>query len=150
MRGTLFSTSLYQSIRPVHPRTCGENLNPLWFDTSNTRSPPHIRGTLDALEIVYESSPFTPAPAGNTTSPSNWRQDNAVHPRTCGEHNWFMTHAKAPGRSPPHMRGTPLDDVLSEHTSPFTPAHAGNTWTGTKPHCPEAVHPRTCGEHTSM
>ena len=93
-------------------------------------SSPHLRGTHEYDSRKIKAFRFIPAPAGNTSKRLSFFINYAVHPRTCGEHEFNNRYLVMPER--------------------FIPAPAGNT--------PEqcifcgliAVHPRTCGEHSGV
>ena len=49
-----------------HPRTCGEQEMCVRSWTWFQGSPPHMRGTVDFMEIITEQKGITPAHAGNS------------------------------------------------------------------------------------
>ncbi len=116
-------TSLYQD----HPRTCGEHVSVMWFPFSTSGSPPHMRGTRCMCVWTQVGRRITPAHAGNTSPPLSRVVMSWDHPRTCGEHFFHPMFPLHLWGSPPHMRGTPPDEVLASEAVRITPAHAGNT-----------------------
>lgn len=91
----------------VHPRTCGEHRVRPVFGGSSRGSPPYMRGGLPADSPGAFRPGFTPDYAGNTFSGMWVPICNAVHPRTCGEHEFDGSLPLGLLDSPPHMRGTP-------------------------------------------
>ncbi len=81
-----------RSIRPVHPRGCGEHRHDtppvnLWFGSS-----PRVRGTQSNRDRGDNWPRFIPAGAGNTEGERDGTPRRSVHPRGCGEHGsllWF-------------------------------------------------------------
>ena len=131
----------------VHPRTCGEHVQPLRRSHHRDGSSPHVRGTSTRKKIGAAVRRFIPARAGNINNSDNETNSNPVHPRTCGEHSLTYFSCVVISGSSPHVRGTYGQFVFGEFLFRFIPARAGNI-----PHLrycrfSAPVHPRTCGEH---
>ena len=113
-------------------------------------SSPRVRGTHHGFLSLILSRRFIPARAGNTVARDISGDRCAVHPRACGEHLPTSTTPTPWRGSSPRVRGT--QQIMEPYTPPdrFIPARAGNTRLPSPP-CPKApVHPRACGEHTSI
>ncbi len=68
----------------------------------------------------------------------------------CGEHTATLTEKPSISGSSPHVRGTQIPATGSPPAPRFIPACAGNTTIFCRCFAWQAVHPRMCGEHTSM
>ncbi len=113
-------------------------------------SSPHVRGTYAHYEQAGVPIRFIPARAGNMPPLSRPRRTQPVHPRTCGEHSGcFAAIARMAGSSP-HVRGTFNGSRNETDRARFIPARAGNIARCMPRAVPDAVHPRTCGEHTRI
>ena len=164
--GNTSPASRHTSPPAVHPRTRGEHvLAPRW--ASRYGSSPHARGTPPVYRLLGR---FIPARAGNTTTmaapptspvhargthaPGRDGQD-AVHPRTRGEHRTSRFHSSTAVH--PRTRGE--HSCLSERSFGSSP-HARGTHSGFQirfrtrgEHEAKVVqdgsriHPRTRGEH---
>ena len=124
--GNSEARTAWASMRPVHPRVCGElnadKLADLWLGGSS----PRVRGTRKHSPI-----PTTPT---------------AVHPRVCGELSLErVTHQSCPGSSP-RVRGTRINQGTGHAAHRFIPACAGNSADAALTSAKAAVHPRVCGE----
>ncbi len=112
--------------RPVHPRVCGELVNP-------------CRG-------MGCFGRFIPACAGNSSGEPRQLRSAPVHPRVCGE---LVSHQRirrwAVGSSP-RVRGTPPRRPSGPSAPRFIPACAGNSLSSGNSNATPPVHPRVCGE----
>ena len=68
-----------------HPRMCGEKFFIFVPFSPLLGSPPHVRGKVDGLEIVYRGRGITPACAGKSFPHGLISPDTPDHPRMCGE-----------------------------------------------------------------
>ena len=93
---------------------------------------------------------FIPACAGNTPSCTFPLPSRTVHPRVCGEHFFTILGKKQRHGSSPRVRGTRTLPGFPQSLGRFIPACAGNTLKYTNPSPQAPVHPRVCGEHTSL
>ena len=115
-------------------------------------SSPRVRGTLAAGRTRFPSWRFIPACAGNTP----WRPASItpppvrVHPRVCGEHSRFFDPGLGWDGSSPRVRGTLFAKTGFARYRRFIPACAGNTRRKIYPKSVCSVHPRVCGEHTTL
>ena len=129
---------------------CGELAPPASACGSPRGSSPRVRGTPVLLLADYFIGRFIPACAGNSHPPTLPSQQEAVHPRVCGELTYFGAAAAAASGSSPRVRGTrqprrtPLSAVW------FIPACAGNSRKQLPTKRGRAVHPRVCGELCSL
>ena len=73
----------------------------------------------------------------------------SAHPRTGGEHWTAARRSRTCLGSPPHGRGTQLDDLPSVEHQRLTPARAGNTPAASVGCRRSWAHPRTGGEHST-
>ncbi len=144
--------SLLYVQRPVsvHPRACGEHLQCRPLTVSPCGSSPRLRGTrlIGSLRIMAER--FIPAPAGNTSTSVTPATPPAVHPRACGEHAAGSAITAGSAGSSPRLRGTLGSVFWPRLVGRFIPAPAGNTSTTANSDPSESVHPRACGEHSSL
>ena len=139
-----------QHNQPVHPRMCGEHTKSATIKVSLVGSSPHVRGTRSKLKKKGPVRRFIPACAGNTEYTMYSVDAVAVHPRMCGEHgNLSCTFYPSNGSSP-HVRGTLRVLRLVCSNRRFIPACAGNTGDGETDVIDTPVHPRMCGEHTTI
>ena len=113
-------------------------------------SSPRLRGTRHPLPRQRPDVRFIPAPAGNTIGLPRRSTRMPVHPRACGEHGSQLFLCLCICGSSPRLRGTPAIQQEGAGQLRFIPAPAGNTshW----PSCRwlSTVHPRACGEHSSL
>ena len=130
----------------VHPRVCGERILRNYQKNGVTGSSPRVRGTRRWPGLHQVSQRFIPACAGNAHSPHDESDQNAVHPRVCGERISSTTCAPHGDGSSPRVRGTPSLRRSGRRRRRFIPACAGNARSCTGPSGAPAVHPRVCGE----
>ena len=136
------------SCSTVHPRACGEHRVSATSALTAAGSSPRLRGTSHGRTDGAADNRFIPAPAGNITIIVLAATITPVHPRACGEHQYYHWNQTGVDGSSPRLRGTYRRPVYSERRARFIPAPAGNIENGglTGPELP--VHPRACGEHT--
>jgi len=99
------------SLRPVHPRACGERSTASRIIARHTGSSPRLRGTRTAARREHRGPRFIPAPAGNALGRRAVARSRAVHPRACGERGVALGLALGLAGSSPRLRGT--------HRKPF-------------------------------
>ena len=132
-----------------HPRTRGEYPINSFTDSGSLGSPPHTRGILKLAWSPYHRNGITPAHAGNTCLRTDttfcWRD----HPRTRGEYVIIPISDFFRGGSPPHTRGIRTGIRRNLWWCGITPAHAGNTCSGTWFCVGIWDHPRTRGEYSN-
>ena len=90
---------------------------------------------------------FIPARAGNIRLFIIIHFYSSVHPRTCGEHGFFVFFFTKGFGSSPHVRGTFFEKGEYNIMFRFIPARAGNIFKHFMERVFLTVHPRTCGEH---
>ena len=125
----------------------GEHLWVLRQPSTQVGSPPHARGTPNALTQTNFTSRITPACAGNTRQSNCFHFGNRDHPRMRGEHLSKKRTCDGHGGSPPHARGTPSCSCILLSVCRITPACAGNTVMGALTREDQQDHPRMRGEH---
>ena len=118
--------------------------------TSRIGSPPRVRGTLQPDPLLGEDRRFIPARAGNAHSRCVPRRARPVHPRACGERALLDDDGRPQAGSSPRVRGTRRCRCCRPPARRFIPARAGNaiargSWDRLRP-----VHPRACGERSSV
>ena len=134
----------------VHPRVCGEHPQSGATFSSYRGSSPRVRGTHYAYGRKQPRRRFIPACAGNTRFCSARASACAVHPRVCGEHSTGGERTWTSGGSSPRVRGTPRPVAPANSRGRFIPACAGNTSTTGTLSSGYTVHPRVCGEHSTL
>ncbi len=135
---------------PVHPRVCGERLAGLRGGRAPAGSSPRVRGTASARRSRSAPSRFIPACAGNGMRAPNHAASKSVHPRVCGERIFGGGVDLTGGGSSPRVRGTDGSNPEVCEDDRFIPACAGNGPSGSLRGFSTAVHPRVCGERSSM
>ena len=130
----------------VHPRVCGEQSYSPPSIARDDGSSPRVRGTVKYGHPVRFEFRFIPACAGNRQGFVGSRDEDAVHPRVCGEQCKLPGLARRTGGSSPRVRGTGFQVPGASLSSRFIPACAGNRHTGLLSTVVTTVHPRVCGE----
>ncbi len=137
-------------VRAVHPRACGEHWRLPVAGHSAIGSSPRLRGTPVTQAAKGEFERFIPAPAGNTGGCRSRATARSVHPRACGEHSPRRRQMSGIAGSSPRLRGTHAAGPNGDDGARFIPAPAGNTQAAAKDKSYYPVHPRACGEHTTL
>ena len=111
----------------AHPRSRGENANPMGFAAIAAGSSPLTRGKREARPSATTCKGLIPAHAGKTPSRDSESPTNTAHPRSRGENSHRMGGTEFPEGSSPLTRGklTPYEKALI--TRGLIPAHAGKT-----------------------
>ena len=133
-----------------YSRVCGERTE---RDSRLTRmrgSSPRLRGTLHQAAAILAERRFIPAFAGNALAMRIAKSSSTVHPRVCGERSTRVRIFESECGSSPRLRGTPVHRGLTMSWTRFIPAFAGNAHGGRWANGVMAVHPRVCGERSSM
>ena len=124
--GNAVSQSPGRCTFPVHPRACGERLDPTLDPETYVGSSPRVRGTPLLCGLLALPCRFIPARAGNAIAGLKAPPALPVHPRACGERcPTCETPASATGSSP-RVRGTLLVPGIDQRVQRFIPARAGN------------------------
>ena len=133
-------------MRKVHPRGCGESLDPAQ-DVSSTPGPsPRVRGILWPARGHGLHVRSIPAGAGNPLPGSARRAAFRVHPRGCGESpSCGAARSRRWGPSP-RVRGIRSANCSTCCCTWSIPAGAGNPRSGRAGAWALWVHPRGCGE----
>ena len=109
-----------------------------------------MRGTEQGPRRLDGCRRFIPAHAGNSHQPAHSSPLSMVHPRACGEQTRLPLSRYGASGSSPRMRGTVHDRPKHEIGGRFIPAHAGNRRRSNNPLRSGPVHPRACGEQSSI
>ena len=129
---------------------CGERHEGTTFQARSAGSSPRVRGTLDVGSIDLIGRRFIPACAGNAGRIEDRTAAPPVHPRVCGERLLKnKVHKIFPGSSP-RVRGTLDVDADARGNLRFIPACAGNAARNARLSSMAPVHPRVCGERSSI
>ena len=134
----------------VHPRACGERLNPAFSQWLMGGSSPRLRGTVTRGNLMENHMRFIPAPAGNGICRSRWMPRPTVHPRACGERFREIKIKSDAAGSSPRLRGTVRNRLCVIRGNRFIPAPAGNGSTESVMSLLSTVHPRACGERDAV
>ena len=130
-----------------HPRGCGENAFCILHITSQTGSPPRMRGKQSDKPDATRRKRITPADAGKTDAADRQHHHRADHPRGCGENLLPTPSASLYTGSPPQVRGKQRHGCIEGATRRITPAGAGKTRRRSCAGRREEDHPRRCGEN---
>ena len=127
--GNAITTSVAAAGATVHPRVCGERLQPTSKNSRVSGSSPRVRGTRRATsQAIFRAT---------------------VHPRVCGERPASSSSRSCTTGSSPRVRGTQLTATAHPANRRFIPACAGNAPSPGSSPGPGPVHPRVCGERTA-
>ena len=147
--GNIYPFDQYNHLQKVLPRIHGEHIIAVNLWAIMHGSSPYTRGTLSLRLTTPYIGRFIPVHTGNMTATQPNRSQNAVHPRTHGEHKSSTSSPAASFGSSPYTRGTLSLRLTTPYIGRFIPVHTGNM-TATQPNRSQnAVHPRTHGEHKS-
>ena len=125
--GNSMSARISSSLRPDHPRACGELSLGVYQVAACVGSSPRMRGTPILRRALGNLRRIIPAHAGNSCSTSAVSSASSDHPRACGE--LAKPCAVSSVGSSPRMRGT-RDIWLARSENVIRriiPAHAGNS-----------------------
>ena len=125
--GNSFLLAGADTTEPVHPRACGELVQPVQTGRHVIGSSPRMRGTHDMEVVARFLERFIPAHAGNSKWLRVSRRSSPVHPRACGELGSLFSGIGGFDGSSPRMRGTLPGDRPGPGSERFIPAHAGNS-----------------------
>ena len=132
----------------AHPRSRGEHLSPVWWNSCTVGSSPLARGTRLHIERHALGHGLIPARAGNTPLCVRWACPSWAHPRSRGEHTSAAAGSSPVRGSSPLARGTPQEIADTAPQVGLIPARAGNTNSGIACCNRRWAHPRSRGEHT--
>ena len=135
---------------PVHPRVCGERIFRLSVKPWRIGSSPRVRGTGRRRGRDRKQDRFIPACAGNGSPGTGRERVHAVHPRVCGERSIHTPNRRFATGSSPRVRGTGVVDDQAGPRHRFIPACAGNGASSGVSVRGMAVHPRVCGERSTV
>ena len=144
--GNRMAVGAFTGVSTVHPRVCGEQTGPNRRSGYDDGSSPRVRGTGRPAWWGWCICRFIPACAGNRNFLTRSPQRSSVHPRVCGEQDFFHSpYAKYYGSSP-RVRGTVRVQQTDAELIRFIPACAGNSIPSSRGMVIVSVHPRVCGE----
>ncbi len=132
----------------VYPRWRGEHVGRESFDCPYIGLSPLARGTHQRYRLQLTGSRFIPAGAGNTSSPLNSVNYQAVYPRWRGEHIKSSENSGNQVGLSPLARGTRRRFIVNVQPQRFIPAGAGNTTGQPQRFTVMPVYPRWRGEHS--
>ena len=132
-----------------HPRVCGEQVTYMISHARPFGSPPRVRGTEAAGQVLRSGTGITPACAGNSGTVRLCSAGVGDHPRVCGEQLFSISPCFSVPGSPPRVRGTAPKQGRSLRESRITPACAGNSLNSFSFSGYWKDHPRVCGEQQS-
>ena len=95
-----------------HPRVCGEQGTMQEVTQNALGSPPRVRGTVHADNLVFLIIRITPACAGNSILTPQMKYMRQDHPRVCGEQRIIPLIKAIAAGSPPRVRGTVASPLL--------------------------------------
>ena len=134
------------SIRPDHPRACGEKDFEAQYQKTTEGSPPRMRGKAFLVFLFLTELGITPAHAGKSVIVITGSFGYRDHPRACGEKANRHTSPLLTSGSPPRMRGKGYLIAWWIYLTGITPAHAGKSIMQQIPGMVAQDHPRACGE----
>ncbi len=150
VRGTGHGSRSQPGQWAVHPRVCGEREPASPPMPAPIGSSPRVRGTVPSDRLPGTGWRFIPACAGNGPTTTNAAPTWAVHPRVCGERRTFAKYLDAVNGSSPRVRGTDRGRIQRPAPARFIPACAGNGLFRQRRDPAAPVHPRVCGERSSV
>ncbi len=133
---------------PVYPRSRGEHPGADGRIPAARGLSPLARGTQRFYILSHGAERFIPARAGNTRQSRLDLPDDAVYPRSRGEHDKNRNPRQPVHGLSPLARGTRKSGTGYSPGYRFIPARAGNTMTGSPLPERSSVYPRSRGEHT--
>ena len=111
----------------AHPRSRGEHWQRRIGIGIPRGSSPLARGTPDGWVQLPPGMGLIPARAGNTRNQHHRRSTVRAHPRSRGEHCWFLDRTANLSGSSPLARGTQSAPQNRGLSHGLIPARAGNT-----------------------
>ena len=134
----------------AHPRSRGEHPLKVLTRRHVVGSSPLARGTPNAVTVVDEIPGLIPARAGNTPPPRCAPQPARAHPRSRGEHMYWLGVLIVALGSSPLARGTQCVPIENIFFGGLIPARAGNTLLTALRRAAGRAHPRSRGEHVQL
>ena len=138
------------SLKPDHPRACGEQETHGDVASLVPGSSPRMRGAVYHQRRTGTGKRIIPAHAGSSRLGRSKTPRPPDHPRACGEQQkptW--SPVPLPGSSP-RMRGAALYDPVDCHEWGIIPAHAGSSISSWTMGRSSKDHPRACGEQPDL
>ena len=135
-----------QRLRWEHPRVCGEKPFLFYGGSSDSGSPPRMRGKDSDGGQRASASRITPAYAEKRYWQRTIQREYRDHPRICGEKITRPLISLSSGGSPPRMRGKGAWYLCIVLFTGITPAYAGKSQVRSGVASLRWDHPRVCGE----
>mgnify|MGYP004698573443 CR=1 FL=1 len=132
-----------------HPRVCGEKPFLFYGGSSDSGSPPRVRGKEHRGQQAERGRGITPAYAGKSTRLLIQQLSLRDHPRVCGEKRILSSVQGMGFGSPPRMRGKESRSPTMAQPSGITPAYAGKRKWNCHITKVRGDHPRVCGEKST-
>ena len=136
-----------RTLRPAHPRVCGENVSRANAIGPFSGSSPRVRGKRNSALSPAAAFRLIPACAGKTSPHPESKYFSWAHPRVCGENEADLLPPTLPGGSSPRVRGKHASVINDLHQGGLIPACAGKTLLGKLEGDEAGAHPRVCGEN---
>ena len=136
--------------RRAHPRSRGENVEPLNRVTVHEGSSPLTRGKLRASRFGGKCKRLIPAHAGKTSPTATWPPPSRAHPRSRGENHSTLRLTSPSLGSSPLTRGKRVYAVRGSLGEGLIPAHAGKTTCRSPRRRRARAHPRSRGENREL
>ena len=134
----------------VHPRVCGEARLTELGSYRHLGPSPRVRGSLNASAAASDCGGSIPACAGKPWYSGSLIRPSGVHPRVCGEAR-VREDLPVDHQGPsPRVRGSPFWCALDPRCLGSIPACAGKPASHSSGGDHQWVHPRVCGEATSV
>ena len=130
----------------VHPRVCGEAMQPSPEPALRPGPSPRVRGSRRHLLGTPHAVGSIPACAGKPHAYSSRRMLTRVHPRVCGEAGLRDRIKRHEGGPSPRVRGSRTGRLHACRPGGSIPACAGKPGPSTPANLSPRVHPRVCGE----
>ena len=136
-----------RSMRPEHPRVCGENVSVPVMACSLVGTSPRMRGKPTVQLFTLVGGRNIPAYAGKTPRCLRKGSVPPEHPRVCGENPPDLLKSTLLSGTSPRMRGKPAAQGPLGRWRRNIPAYAGKTTNRSSVRGCAAEHPRVCGEN---
>ena len=145
--GKTAMASPHVSMKPEHPRVCGENRRGVNGLIAFSGTSPRMRGKPHRQNRIHVRGRNIPAYAGKTSTQGWVISGFSEHPRVCGENVAALNLKMKPIGTSPRMRGKLVSLNAYRGQLRNIPAYAGKTRWAPNPSKKWAEHPRVCGEN---
>ena len=139
------------SLRPDHPRRCGENYTEEYQNGANQGSPPQVRGKRLGASAACRCAGSPPQVRGKLGDLTSNFIFSRITPAGAGKTFLCVVFHFVSHGSPPQVRGKLTVHTALRRSRRITPADAGKTTASPSQRHSSQDHPRGCGENiTSM